>query len=742
MKIINITNNQIQLNTLHTSYIMHSENGLLCHTYYGKRLPDCSHSYMTRRCWYNGDIQSNISENVPTLENALLEYPAFGEGGITAPAIEILNADGTNFADFRVTNHVIHHGKPEIMGLPASYAESGDNVETLEMKLADSVNQVELSLFYAVFYDYDVITRWVSITNAGEHTITLLRALSGNIAFDNQNYDVISNFGTWARERQIERAPLLHTGAVVESNCGSSSHYANPFMIMAEHNTTEDTGEAFSAALVYSGNHRMAAHLNKYNVVNLSGGISPDNFRWNLKSGEVFHTPELVLSWSDQGLNALSQNYHSFIKMRVCRGKYRDKKRPVLLNLWEACYFDFTDETIKKAADSAAELGVELLVIDDGWFGKRNDDHSSLGDWYVNEEKIKCGLNELCRYVNGKGLKLGIWFEPEMISPDSELFKKHPEWVMQIKGRKPTRTRWQLMLDLANPEVCDFIYDSVAEVLKNTNIEYVKWDYNRTMAHIGSAYLKAEQMGEYYHRYMLGLYSVLERLTAEFPNVLFEGCASGGGRFDMGMLCYTPQIWTSDDTDAVERAEIQYGTSHIYPMSCQSAHVSVCPNHQTGRNVSMEARHIFALTGSFGYELASEKIGDGDREYIKKFIQFYNQNYDVFQSGKYYRLSNPKIDDYAVFEYVHENRVIVGCMRLKTHALNLQRFIRLKGLKENVIYTDKDSGQMYYGAQLMQQGILLEASSGTNDYYPHMWAMCGENQEFTDMDFIETKDLR
>lgn len=718
---INITCNQFQLNTKNTSYVMHNENGMLCHTYYGKRLPDCDHGYMAKRCRYNGDIQSNISENVPTLDNALLEYPAFGEGGIVSPTIEVLNEDGTNFADFRVLEYVIHNGKPEIEGLPASYAEVGDNVQTLEIKTLDSVSGVEASLFYAVFYDYDVITRWVKITNNGDNKITLLRALSGNIAFDNHNYDVISNFGTWARERQIERAPLLHTGAVVESNCGSSSHYANPFMIMTDHNTTEDSGEAIGIVLAYSGNHRMSAYLNKYNVVNLSGGISPDNFRWNLKMGESFSTPELVISFSDNGLSGLSQNFHTLIKNRVCRGVYRDKKRPVLLNLWEACYFDFTEETIKKAADSAADLGVELLVIDDGWFGKRNDDHSSLGDWNVNEDKIKCGLADLCNYVNLKGLMLGIWFEPEMISPDSELIKKHPEWVMQINGRKPTETRWQLMLDLTNPEVCEFVYNSVSDVLKTTNIEYVKWDYNRTMAHIGSAYLKPEQMGEYYHRYILGLYGVLDRLTTDFPNVLFEGCASGGGRFDMGMLYYTPQIWTSDDTDAVERAEIQYGTSLIYPMSCQSAHVSVCPNHQTGRTVSMAARHIFALTGSFGYELSPEKIDENDREYIKAFIKFYNENFDIFQNGKYYRLTNPKTDDYAVFEYVYENRVIIGAMRLKTHAINLQTTIKLKGLDENRIYTDKNSGEQYYGSQLMQFGIPLKASANSNDYYATMW---------------------
>ncbi len=723
MKIIETIGNQFQLNTENTSYVMHNENGVLAHTYYGKRLPDCDHSYMAKRCGYSGGFQSNISEKIPSMDNALLEYPAFGEGGIIAPSIEVLNSDGTNFVDLRVIEYTIHDGKPEIEGLPASYAEKEDNVRTLEIKTKDSVSGVEASLFYAVFYDYDVITRWVKITNSGKNDITLLRALSGNIAFDNKNYDVISNFGTWARERQIERAPLLHTGAVVESNCGSSSHYANPFMIMTEHNTTEDMGEAIGIALAYSGNHKISANLSKYNVVNLSGGISPDNFRWNLKQGESFSTPELVISFSDSGLNGLSQNFHSLIKNRVCKGVYRDKMRPVLLNLWEACYFNFTDETIKNAADSAADLGVELLVIDDGWFGKRNDDRSSLGDWFVNNDKIKCGLNNLCEYVNSKGLMLGIWFEPEMISPDSELYKKHPEWVMQIKGRKPTESRWQLMLDLTNPEVCDFIYESIANILKTTNIQYIKWDYNRTMAHIGSSYLKAEQMGEYYHRYILGLYGVLDRLTTDFPNVLFEGCASGGGRFDIGMLYYTPQIWTSDDTDAVERAEIQYGTSLIYPMSCQSAHVSVCPNHQTGRTTSMQARHIFALTGSFGYELAPEKISGEDRVYVKEFIKFYNENCEVFQNGKYYRLSNPKEDDYAIFEYVYENRVIVGAMCLKSHAINLQTTIKLKGLDQNRIYTDKKSGEKYYGAQLMQFGLPFVLRGGTNDYYTIMWEL-------------------
>lgn len=721
MDICIVKGNQIQLNTKNTSYVMHSENGLLCHTYYGKRLVDADHSYMAKRVRYNGDFQSNVSANLPTLENALLEYPVFGDGGIVAPALEVLNSDGTNFADLRVADYVIHSGKPQIEGLPAAYAEEGDNVKTLEIKTKDSFSGVEASLYYAVFYDYDVITRWVKITNSGSSDITLLRALSGNISFDNNGYEVISNFGTWARERQIERAPLLHTGAVVESNCGSSSHYANPFMILTERDTNEACGEAIGVALAYSGNHKISASLSKYNVVNLSAGISPDNFRWNLSSGESFFTPEMVISFSDSGLNTLSQNFHSLIKNRVCRGIYRDKKRPVLLNLWEACYFDFTDETVKKAADSAAELGVELLVIDDGWFGKRNNDRSSLGDWFVNEDKIKCGMASLCKYVNDKGLMLGIWFEPEMISPVSELFATHPEWVMQIDGRKPTELRNQLILDLANPAVCDFVYNSVADLLKTTNIQYVKWDYNRTMAHLGSRHLSADQMGEYYHRYILGLYSVLERLNKDFPEVLFEGCASGGGRFDIGMLYYTPQIWTSDDTDAVERAEIQYGTSLIYPMSAQSAHVSACPNHQTGRSVSMQTRHIIALTGSFGYELAPEKIADSDRAYIKEFINFYNDNYKVFSDGKYYRLTNPTSDDFAVFEYVYEGRVIVGAMQMSNHAINLQKTVRLQGLEPNGIYVDKATGEKYYGSQLMQFGLPMKVEIGKGDYCTHMW---------------------
>ena len=395
----------------------------------------------------------------------------------------------------------------------------------------------------------------------------------------------------------------------------------------------------------------------------------------------------------------------------------------MLLNLWEGCYFDFTEETVKREADAAAELGVELLVIDDGWFGKRNSEIGSLGDWYVNEEKIHGGLSPLCEYVNSKGMKLGIWFEPEMVSVESDLYEAHPEWVIKIDGRKPAETRWQLMLDLTNPKVCDYIYDSIANVLKTTNIEYVKWDYNRTIAHIGSTYLKPEQMGEFLHRYILGLYGVLERLTTDFPDVIFEGCASGGGRFDIGMLYYTPQIWTSDDTDAVERTAIQHGTSYIYPMSCQSAHVSVCPNHQTKRSVTMEARHIFALTGSFGYELAPSKIPVEDKEYIKEFIKFYNENYDIFQSGKYFRLSNPATDDYAVFQYVYENRIVVGAMRLKTHAINLQTKFRLKGLEADRIYTDSKTGDKYYGAQLMQHGLKIQASLEESDYKTFLWVL-------------------
>lgn len=719
--IIVIKDNQFQLNTKNTSYVMHNENGVLAHTYYGKRLPDANHGYMAKRCRYNGDFQSNISENLPTLDNALLEYPVFGDGGITAPALEVLNADGTNFAEIKVTGYNVTNGKPQIEGLPASYAEDGDNVQTLEVKTLDEVSGIEVSLFYSVFYDFDVITRFAKITNGGKNAVTLLRALSGNIAFDDKGFDVITNYGTWARERQIERAPLKHNAVSVSSNIGSSSHAANPFLIVAEHNTTEDFGGAVGIALAYSGNHKMTADLNRYGIVNLSGGIAPDNFRWNLKTGESFSTPELVMSYSANGLGALSHNFHALIKNRVCRGTYRDARRPVLLNLWEACSFSFTEETVKSAADICAELGVELLVIDDGWFGQRNTDHCSLGDWYVNEEKIRGGLKSLCDYVNSKGLKLGIWFEPEMICPDSDLFRTKPEWAMKIEGRKPTETRWQLMLDLTNPDVCNYVYDSIANILNSTNIEYVKWDYNRTMAHIGSTFLKADQMGEYYHRYILGLYSVLERLTADFPNVLFEGCASGGGRFDIGMLYYHPQIWTSDDTDAVERAYIQHGTSFIYPMSTQSAHVSVCPNQQTGRSVSMQARHILALTGSFGYELAPEELTDADKDYIKDFIKFYIENYDVFANGKYYRLTNPNTDDYAAYQFEQNGNVIVGAMRLKTHAVNLQTTIKLKGLEPERVYTDVKSGQEYLGAQLMEYGLRINGGIGGGDWKTTMW---------------------
>ena len=718
---ITITKNLYQLNTKNTSYIMSNEGGILTHLYYGNRLPNEDHSYMAKRYRYNGNFQSNISENIPSLDSALLEYPAFGDGGITVPAIEILNADGTNYVDLRIVDCNIHNGKPKIEGLPSSYVENGDNVKTLEIKTLDSVSGVKVSLYYAVFYDYDVITRWAEITNTGKEKITILKALSGNIAFDNDNYDVISNFGSWAGERQIERAPLLHTGACVSSNCGMSSSYANPFLILAEHNTTEYTGEAIGIALAYSGNHKMSADLSRYNVVNLSGGISPDNFRWNLEQGEKFSTPELIISFSSKGLNNLSQNFHKLIKNRVCRGIFRDTKRPILLNLWEACYFNFTEETIKNAADLASELGIELLVIDDGWFGNRNTDRCSLGDWFVNEQKLPNGLNNLCEYVNSKGMKLGIWFEPEMVSPDSELYRAHPNWTVKINEREPTQTRWQLVLDLTNPEVCDYIYNSIADIINHTNIEYIKWDCNRTIAHIGSTYLESYRLGEFYHRYVLGLYSVLERLTTDFPNVLFEGCASGGGRFDIGMLYYTPQIWTSDNTDAVERASIQYGTSFIYPMSCQSAHVSICPNHQTKRTVSINARHTFALTGSFGYELDLNKVSEQDKENIKDFIKFYNENFEIFQNGDYYRITNPFNDDYAVFEYIYDNKVIVGIMRLKTRAVNIQTNFRLKGLKENYIYTEQNTGKQYSGAQLMNYGITIERKSSVNDYESYLF---------------------
>ena len=512
----------------------------------------------------------------------------------------------------------------------------------------------------------------------------------------------------------------------VHSRRGTSSHQQNPFVIAAGRTADEDHGDCYGMMLVYSGGFTAEAEVDQFDSTRLVMGIQDDQFEWTLKPGETFDTPEVIMSFTSEGLTGLSHNYHRFIRSNICRGKYQFAKRPVLLNSWEASYFDFTDETILALADEAAELGVEMLVMDDGWFGRRNDDNAGLGDWYVNEDKIKCGLKNLVDQVNEKGLKFGIWMEPEMINEDSDLYRTHPDWAFAMPGRKPGRTRNQLVLDMSRAEVVDYVYSCMEKILSENNIEYLKWDMNRSLSDVYSAALPAERQGEALHRFMLGLYDLMERITTRFPDVLVEGCSGGGARFDAGILCYSPQIWCSDDTDPIHRLNIQYGTSFGYPISTVGAHVSASPNHQTGRTTPIHTRGVVAMAGTFGYELDPAKLSTKDKETIKDQIRIFTQYYALIQSGLYYRLSSIGEDYYEAWEYAAEDgseamlNVVVTNVQPNPTLIN----VRLKGLDKDAVYelTDEsakymlkvpmlksidNSGRRYTGAALMNAGYTL-----------------------------------
>ena len=709
------------LHTKNFSYIMQEKEGFLLHLFYGKKtFGDCSYMFREQgRAAFSPrmeDCQGFILDDIP------LEYPCFGRADMRTPALEITNTDGSVIVDMRVVSHEIIHGKPKIPGLPAVYTENDSECETLVITLLDSVSNVKADLYYCVMEDYDIITRYAKITNNGDGNIVLDRAMSMSIDFDRADYDIISNYGTHCRERYIERNRLAHGRFILSSRRGASSHVHNPFLIMTSKNASEDSGDAYGFVLVYSGSYLCEAAANQFDTARVMMGLNPEDFSWTLGKGESFFTPECVMTYSKDGISKMSRNFHRVFRERLCRGKYRDIRRPVLLNSWEACYFDFDSEKLKKIGDSCADLGIELLVIDDGWFGNRYDDHRALGDWFVNRKKFPNGIKEIADYLAKKGVKLGIWFEPEMISPESELYKKHPDWCIHIENRPRSQGRYQLILDLTRKEVCDFVYESVANILRNENVAYVKWDFNRNMSEVGSQSLPASRQREVGHRYYLGLYSVLERLVTDFPDVLFESCSGGGGRFDAGMLYYMPQIWTSDDSDAVERLKIQYGTSLVYPMSAMSAHVSASPNHQTLHVTPFESRFAVALTGSFGYELDPTKLSDEEREKVRNTAQLYKEYGEILAKGDYYRLRNPFEENCSAWCTVSKDRKVCIAGYMLTHVVLYGRNerVELKGLDADALYKEKFTGKVYRGDQLMNFGLHVPL---TLEYQSLLWIL-------------------
>ena len=708
----NETTRIFTLTTAHTTYQMQADaQGYLLHLYYGARTAgemDYLLNYGDRG--FSGNPNSAGSDRTYSLDALPQEYPSLGTGDFRNYALNIENADGSQCCNPVYITHEIAAGKYTLKGLPFVRAEENE-AETLKIILEDPVTKVELHLLYGVLEKEDIITRSVIIKNAGKAPVTVKKAQSACLDFLHGDYDLIKFYGRHAMERNMERMPVSHESTRIGSRRGTSSHQYNPGVILAGKNTNEDSGSCYGMLFVYSGNFLVEAEKDQYDQTRIQMGLTDELFAYPLEAGAEFIAPEVILSYTNKGLSRLSQQYHHCIMNHICQGKYVHANRPVLINSWEAAYFDFTGDTIVELAKEAKALGIDMVVMDDGWFGKRNDDNSSLGDWYVNEEKLGGTLTKLIERVNAEGVKFGIWIEPEMVSEDSDLYREHPEWAITIPGRKPVRSRNQLVLDFSRKEVRDEIFKRICAVLNQGNVEYIKWDMNRSLADIYAPNVTYD--------YVLGVYDFLEKLTNRYPDILIEGCSGGGGRFDAGMLYYTPQIWCSDNTDAINRTRIQYGTSFFYPVAAMGSHVSAVPNHQTGRVTSMHTRGVAAMSGTFGYELNPALLNAKEKAEIRAQLAQYREYQELIREGDYYRLSNPFQDNFAAWMVVSDDRskALVSVIRLTAEANPPAAYVTLKGMEEDAFYREKTTGKVYPGAALMEAGILLPAAVSEYEAY-------------------------
>lgn len=690
------------LNTKHSTYQMQVDSlGYLLHLYYGAKNNSSMEYVLTYADrGFSGNPYAAGADRTYSLDALPQEFPTLGTGDYRNIALDIKNSRGIESTNLLYQKHEIRKGKYALPGLPAVWADEAE-AQTLEIVLADENAGMEVHLLYGVLEEVDVITRSAVIRNIGTETVTIEKAAAACLDFVSGNYDVIRFYGKHAFERNVERTALGHGTIAFGSRRGTSSHQYNPAVILAEQGTTEEAGNCYGMLMVYSGNFSCEAERDQYNQTRLLMGLNDELFSYPLAAGDTFTVPEVILSYSQNGLSALSQQYHNCIRNHVCRSKYVHMSRPVLINSWEAAYFDFTGETIVNLAKEAASLGIDMVVMDDGWFGKRDDDNSSLGDWYVNEKKLGGSLSELIRRVHEQGVKFGIWIEPEMVNEDSDLYRAHPDWAIQIPGRKPIRSRNQLLLDFSRKEVRDQVFEQICAVLDQGEIDYVKWDMNRSMADVYA--------GNLTYDYVLGVYDFMERLTNRYPDMLLEGCSGGGGRFDAGMLYYSPQIWCSDNTDAINRTRIQYGTSFFYPVSAMGAHVSAVPNHQTGRVTSFHTRGVTAMAGTFGYELNPALLSDEEKQQIREQIASYKKYERLINEGTYWRLSDPLHDEIAAWMSVskEQDRALVSVVRLMAEANQAAVYVRLRGLKPEAVYLEEYSGKQYSGAALMHTGIVL-----------------------------------
>lgn len=700
-----------KLDTENTTYLIGlSPEGYVGHIYYGEKLASADAYYLLRTEEPPFTPSKNEREKSAFLDFYPMEYPSGGIGDYRESCINIRNEAGCMGSEFLYASHEIFKGKPKLQGLPASFGGE-EEVTTLIIRCVDQVLNLKLELAYSVFEKEDIITRSLKIINEGKEKVKLEKVYSACLDMDNEDFELLTLHGSWARERHIQRRKVAYGKQLVSSAKGESGHQEHPFIALLTPGTNQEVGRVYAMHFVYSGNFIGQVEETQFDAVRMVMGISQEEFCWNLRGGESFQAPEVVLAFSAEGLGKMTRSYHDFYRRHMIRSPYKDKKRPILINNWEATYFDFDTEKLLDIAREAKEDGIEMLVMDDGWFGKRNSDNCSLGDWTVNEEKIQGGLKHLVEEVKKIGLKFGIWFEPEMISPDSDLYRRHPEWAIHIEGRKATQCRQQYVLDLSNPEVVDYAYESVAKILRSAPIDYVKWDMNRQLSDLGSSYLDPDSQQELFHRYVLGVYEMQDRLIREFPDLLLENCSGGGARFDPGMLYYSPQIWCSDDTDAVERLEIQEGTALIYPLSSMGAHVSVCPNHSVGRVTPFETRGHVALAGTFGYELDITKLPEEERKQIKEQTKMYHKYNDLVREGDYYRIASfSENGHYDCYMEVAKDKTeaLVTYVQVRGIPNSKSKKLRLQGLDPEAVYELEESEETYSGEILMKGGFLFK----------------------------------
>lgn len=706
---------QFHLKNQEISYIFKISTDLkLLHLYYGAVVPDGDYSYLLELHHRPMTTYRQEGDLLYSLEHVKQEFPEYGTTDFRHPAVSLRQENGSNLTDFTYLSHRILAGKPALEELPATYTEKPEEAETLIIKLRDELKSVEVELYYTIFSDLPVLTRSVKVTNQGQKTVFIDSLMSLSLDLPDADYDWVQLSGAWARERQVKERPLQQGLQSIESTRGISSHQHNPFVALKRKSTTEHTGQVIGVALVYSGNFLIQAEVDTYDVTRLQVGINPFNFFWKLAPSASFTSPETVLVYSEAGLNGMSANFHQLFRTRLARGYWRDRERPILINNWEATYFDFDEEKLLSIAQKAKQVGIELFVLDDGWFGQRTNDLAGLGDWLVNPHRLPKGIGSLARKIHEEGMTFGLWFEPEMVNKDSDFFRKHPDWIIHTPNRPEHHGRNQFVLDYSRKEVVDAIYEQMTAIIDEGELDYIKWDMNRPLTDIYSIALPSDQQGEIAHRYILGVYDLYERLRKRYPELLFESCSSGGGRFDPGMLYYAPQAWTSDDSDAIERLKIQYGTSYLYPLSSMGAHVSITPNHQTNRITPLHTRANVAYFGDFGYELDLDKLSKNELQQVKEQITFYKQFRPLFQQGHFYRLLSPfeKNGDAAwMVVSPDKQQAIVASYKALNQVNCAYHRLYLQGLNPDFTYhIDQET---YSGDALMKIGLISsDASSG------------------------------